>query len=177
MCPSLARGLHIGSPQQCELLPSQQTCSVLHVRLHFPHLNNVTHKTVEWDIFRVERFCGKLGLRIHSEENIQVNCLWEDTLVQIPWTCWDSLVTMAGRTSLYAWSEEVEGQEGMEASLRKTGRPERPAHTCEMSSGLAFLEPEVYNGSKRAKSLLWARPPVKPWDVDVSEMESRSLKA
>lgn len=47
MCPSLAQGLHIGSPQQCELLPSQQTCSVLHVRLHFPHLNNVTHKTVE----------------------------------------------------------------------------------------------------------------------------------
>lgn len=47
MCPSLVQGLHIGSPQECELLSLQQKFSVLPLRLHFSHLNNVTHKTVE----------------------------------------------------------------------------------------------------------------------------------
>lgn len=90
-----------------------------------------------------------------------MNCLWEDTLVQIPWTRgWDSLVTLAGRTSLFAWSEEVEEQEGMGASLRKDGRPERPVHTCEMSSGLAFSEPEVYNGRKHVLRVLYGLDPL-----------------
>lgn len=73
MCPSLTQPHTQEDLTKRGPLLLQPKFSVVRLRLHFPYLKNVTHKTEELEIFRIERFCGKWGLRITL--GLQVNCI------------------------------------------------------------------------------------------------------